>query len=83
MLPENLRERVVSRRMIGSNDTVTMYKSKLTKWSTKIDEANQKYRQIQNRSYVSFAEGQDWLYNHCTPSFESLSPMNLKVRRPA
>jgi hypothetical protein len=37
---------------------VTMYKAKLTNWSTKIEEAKQKYRQMQNKAYVSFDEGQ-------------------------
>ncbi len=49
---------------------MTMYNAKLTNWSTKIDESNQKYRQIQNKTYVSFVEGQVWLYNHCAVSFE-------------
>ena len=26
---------------------------------------------MQNKAYVSFAEGQAWFYNHCAASFES------------
>jgi hypothetical protein len=50
---------------------MTIYNAKLTNWSTKIEEAKQKYRQMQNKAYVSFAEGQAWLNNHCAASFES------------
>ena len=35
---------------------VTMYKAKLTNWSTKTEEANQKYRQMKNKAFVAFAE---------------------------
>ena len=49
---------------------MTMYKAKMTNWSTKIEEAKQKYRQMKNKAYVSFPEGQTCLYNHCPVSFE-------------
>ncbi len=37
---------------------MTVYKSKLTNWSTKTEEANKKYRKMKNKAYVAFAEGQ-------------------------
>ena len=60
-----------------------MYKAKLTNRSTKIDETNQKYRQTQNQAYVSFAEGQAWLYNHCAASFESSDKTTIQKYEPA
>jgi hypothetical protein len=62
---------------------VTMYKVKLTNWSTKTEEANQKYRQMQNKEYVSFAEGQSWLYNHCAASFKSSDKTTIQAYEPA
>jgi hypothetical protein len=60
-----------------------MYKAKLTNWSTKTEEANQKYRQMKNKAYVSFAEGQAWLYNHCAASFESSDKATIQAYEPA
>jgi hypothetical protein len=62
---------------------MTMYNAKLTNWSTKIEEAKQKYRQMQNKAYVSFAEGQAWLYNHCAASFESSDKSTIQAYEPA
>jgi hypothetical protein len=62
---------------------MTMYKAKLTNWSTKIEEAKQKYRQMQNKAYVSFAEGQAWLCNHCAASFESSDKATIQAYEPA
>ena len=62
---------------------MTMYKAKLTNWSTKIEEAKQKYRQMQNKAYVSFAEGQAWLCNHCAASFESSDKSTIQAYEPA
>ena len=58
-------------------------KAKLTNWSTKTEEANQKYRQMQNKADVSFAEGQAWLYNHCAASFESSDKATIQAYEPA
>ncbi len=50
--------------------------------STKTEEANQKYRQMENKEYVVFAEGQDWLYNHCAASFESSDKATIQAYEP-
>ena len=62
---------------------MTIYNAKLTNWSTKIEEAKQKYRQMKNKAYVSFAEGQAWLYNHCAASFESSDKATIQAYEPA
>ena len=62
---------------------MTIYNAKLTNWSTKIEEAKQKYRQMQNKAYVSFAEGQAWLCNHCAASFESSDKATIQAYEPA
>ena len=62
---------------------MSMYNVKLTNWSNKIDEAKQKYRQMQNKAYVSFAEGQAWLCNHCAASFESSDKATIQAYEPA
>ena len=49
---------------------VTLYNAKFTDWSTKASD-QEKYRQKKNESFVSFAEGQAWVYNHCESSDES------------
>ena len=73
----------VPKRKSGETDDdwkqrMAVYRAKLTNWSAKTEEANQKYRQMQNKAYVSFAEGQAWLYNHCAASFESSDKATLK-----
>jgi 3-oxoacyl-ACP reductase-like protein len=65
------------------NQRVTLYRAQVTNWSTKTEEANQKYRQMQNKAYVSFAEGQAWLYNHCAASFESSDKATIQAYEPA
>ena len=62
---------------------MTIYNTKLTNWSTKIEEVKQEYRQMKNKSYVSFAEGQAWLYNHCAASFESSDKATIQAYEPA
>ena len=62
---------------------MSIYNDKLTNWSTKIEEAKQKYRQMKNKAYVSFAEGQPWLYNHCAASFESSDKATIQAYEPA
>ena len=62
---------------------MTVYRTTLTHWSTKTEETNQKYRQMKNKAYVSFAEGQAWLYNHCAASFESSDKDTIQAYEPA
>ena len=54
---------------------MTIYNAKLTNWSTKIEKAKQKY--------VSFAEGQAWLCNHCAASFELSDKATIQAYEPA
>jgi hypothetical protein len=78
----------VPKRKSGETDDdwkqrMAVYRAKLTNWSAKTEEANQKYRQMQNKAYVSFAEGQAWLYNHCAASFESSDKATIQAYEPA
>jgi hypothetical protein len=38
---------------------------------------------MQNKAYVSFAEGQARLYNHCAASFESSDKATIQAYEPA
>ena len=62
---------------------MTLYRAKVTNWSVKTEEANQKYRQMKNKAFVSFAECQAWLYNHCAASFESSHKATIQAYEPA
>jgi hypothetical protein len=37
---------------------------------------------MQNKTYVSFAVGQVWLYNHCAASFESSDKATIQAYEP-
>jgi hypothetical protein len=62
------------------NQRVTLYRAQVTNWSTKTEEANQKYRQMQNKEYVSIAEGQAWIYNHCAASFDKKPGLVVRAK---
>ncbi len=38
---------------------------------------------MKNKTYVAFAEGQAWLYNHCAASFESSDKATIQAYEPA
>jgi len=65
------------------NQRKSMYKTTLTNWSNKIDEAKQKYRQMKHKAYVEYAESQAWLYNRCAASFESSDKATIQKYEPA
>ena len=59
-----------------------VYRAKLTNWSAKTEETIQNYRQMKNKSYVSFVEGQACLHNHCAVSFESSDKVTIQAYEP-
>ena len=62
---------------------VKLHAAKLTNWSNKASDTEQKYRQKKNQAFASFAEGQTWMYNHCAASFESSDKATIQSYEPA